>query len=72
MIGKPPVCLGKSAETEYEAKESVALELLQRLSASTGKRIKDFNYNYISVLEEENLRLDAENFDIIMENARVE
>ncbi|KAJ1425083.1 Ribosomal protein L9/RNase H1, N-terminal [Sesbania bispinosa] len=71
LIGKPPACLGQYAETEFEARESVALELLQRWSSSTGKRVKDFNYSYIELLEDENRRLDAENFDIIMENSRL-
>ncbi|KAJ1421217.1 Ribosomal protein L9/RNase H1, N-terminal [Sesbania bispinosa] len=71
LIGKPPACMGEYAETEFEARETVALQLLQRWFASTGKIIKDFNYSYIQMLEEENKRLDAENFDIIMENARL-
>ncbi|KAJ1386337.1 hypothetical protein SESBI_40918 [Sesbania bispinosa] len=71
LIGKPPACLGEYAETEFEARESVALQLLQRWSSSTGKRVKDFNYAYIDMLEAENRRLSAENFDIIMENARL-
>ncbi|KAJ1382821.1 Ribosomal protein L9/RNase H1, N-terminal [Sesbania bispinosa] len=68
LIGKPPACLGDYAETEFESRESVALQLLQRWSSSTGKRVKDFNYSYIEMLEDENRRLDAENFEIIMEN----
>ncbi|KAJ1434571.1 Ribosomal protein L9/RNase H1, N-terminal [Sesbania bispinosa] len=30
LIGKPPACLGEYAETEFEARETVALQLLQR------------------------------------------
>ncbi|KAJ1418136.1 hypothetical protein SESBI_16095 [Sesbania bispinosa] len=71
LIGKPPTCVGEYAETEFEARESVALQLLQRWSASSGRRIKDFNYSYIEMLEDENRRLDCENFDLIMENSRL-
>lgn len=51
LIGAPPVSMGRYATTEDMAREDVALLLLRRLIACSGRGIRDFNFNNISLYE---------------------
>lgn len=57
----PVVCSGRFAKHEYDVKQDVAAQLLQKLLGGTGKQIRDYNYyNY--------LRLESMFNDTISEN----
>ncbi|KAJ1422767.1 Ribosomal protein L9/RNase H1, N-terminal [Sesbania bispinosa] len=47
VIGMPPISVGRYATDDNEAREDVALLLLQRLQATTGMRITYFNYSNV-------------------------
>ena len=71
LIGHPPVSMGRYAPTENMAREDVALLLLRCLTAGVQHNICDFNFHTISLYESQISRLEASNFDLIMENAEL-
>ena len=63
--------MGRYATTDEKAREDVAMVLLRRLLACSGRRIEDFNYHNIALYEDLVAVLEVENFDLIMENAQL-
>ncbi|KAK7256773.1 hypothetical protein RIF29_30248 [Crotalaria pallida] len=52
LIGRPPVTMGRFAETEYLAREDAALIMLRRLMAYIGKKVVDFNYHNTEIAQQ--------------------
>ena len=55
--------------TKDHTHEDVALLLLRRLLAGSHRQIKDFHYHNMCLYEDRISFLEAQNFDLIMENA---
>ncbi|KAJ1427411.1 Ribonuclease H1, N-terminal [Sesbania bispinosa] len=68
VIGIPPVSLGRYALDENDAREDVVVSLLQRLQATTGLRVIDFNYRNVLWMEEYIRKLENEVEELIMVN----
>ncbi|KAJ1386786.1 hypothetical protein SESBI_40529 [Sesbania bispinosa] len=69
LLGIPPVSLGRFASDENEAREDVALLLLQRLKAATSMRIIDYNYHNVLWMEDYIKKLEGEVEELVMVNA---
>lgn len=67
-IGSPAVCVGRYGKDEYDACEDVVEMLLRRLLSNTGRRIRDFNYYNVIVLEGELNRALDKNFKLQTSN----
>lgn len=63
-IGWPAVCVGRYGKDEYDACKDVVAMLLHRLLSNTGRRIRDFNYYNVIVLEGKLNRALDENFKL--------
>ncbi|KAJ1380123.1 hypothetical protein SESBI_46302 [Sesbania bispinosa] len=69
VIGLPPISLGRYAMDENDAREDVVVILLQRLQASTGLKVVDFNYRNVLWMEEYIRKLESEADELVMVNA---
>lgn len=68
-IGFPTVSIGRFGKNEFEAREDVAAQLLKRVMASTGRKIRDFNHYNVEVLEEQLQKKVDENLELEMKIA---
>lgn len=50
-IGSPAICVGRWGKSEYDACEDVAAMLMHCVLSSTGRRIQDFNFYNVEVLD---------------------
>lgn len=66
-IGTPAVSFGRFGKSDYDTLEDVAASLLRRLVSAMGKKIRDYNYYSVEMLEnnmrnltDDKLRLEME------------
>lgn len=65
--GVPCVCMGRFGKDDYDAQEDVAARLLQRLMQVCGRKIRDFNYYNVEMLESQLRKTIDEKFELSME-----
>ena len=68
-IGQKLIAFGKYAEDHYVAQEDATCAMLGELLTSTGMRIRDYNYQFVSSLEERLYKMENEFSLVAMENA---